>query len=214
MLSTVAPLNKQIRILIADDHPIVREGLVAILEDQPDMTIVAQANDGQEAIDLFLQHQPDVTLIDLRMPKVCGVEVITTIRAQFPAACIIMFTIYDSDEDIYQGLRAGARAYLLKDTPCEEIIEVIRTVMEGQRYVPAIIGEKLAARTERPSLSNRELDVLSLIANGKNNKAISAALNITENTVKFHVNNVLLKLGVHDRTSAVVVALRQGIIKL
>ncbi len=214
MSLNVAPLTKQIRILIADDHPIVREGLVAILEDQPDMTIVAQANDGQEAIDLFEQHHPDITLLDLRMPKVCGVEVITTIRTQFPAACIIMLTIYDTDEDIYQGLRAGARAYLLKDTPCEEIIEVIRTVMEGQRYVPAAIGEKLAARTERPTLSNRERDVLSLMANGKNNKGISAALNITENTVKFHVNNVLLKLGVHDRTSAVVVALRQGIIKL
>lgn len=214
MFSTVAPLTKQIRILVADDHPIVREGLVVILDDQPDMTIVGQANDGQEAIDLFRQHQPDITLLDLRMPKVSGVEAISAIRAESPEASIIMLTIYDTDEDIYQGLRAGARAYLLKDTPCSEIIEVIRTVWEGQRYVPREIGEKLAARTERPTLSERERDVLGLMASGKNNKAISATLCITENTVKFHVNNLLIKLGVRDRTSAVVVGLRRGIIKL
>jgi DNA-binding NarL/FixJ family response regulator len=125
-----------------------------------------------------------------------------------------MFSIYETDEDIYQGLRAGAKAYLLKDTPCGEILEVIRAVSEGQRYVPADIGTKLAARMERPTLSDREFEVLSLMAKGKNNKAIASELNITENTVKFHVTNVMIKLGASDRTHAVVNALQQGIIKL
>lgn len=207
-------LTKTIRILIADDHPIVSQGLVAILNDQPDMKVVAEATNGKEAIELFRLHQPDVTLLDLRMPQVGGVEAIATIRSEFPNAAIIMFSIYETDEDIYQGLRAGAKAYLLKDTPCPEILEVIRAVNDGQRYVPAGIGTKLAARMERPNLSDREFEVLKLMAQGKNNKAISSELLITENTVKFHVTNVLLKLGASDRTHAVVNALQQGLIKL
>jgi DNA-binding NarL/FixJ family response regulator len=205
---------KTIRILVADDHPIVRQGLVAILNDQPDMSVVAEGSNGQQAIEQFRIHQPDVTLLDLQMPEVGGVEAISTIRSEFPEAAIIMFSIYETDEDIYQGLRAGAKAYLLKDTPCPEILEVIRAVSEGQRYVPAGIGTKLAARMERPNLSDREYEVLSLMAKGKNNKAIAAELNITENTVKFHVTNVMIKLGASDRTHAVVNALQQGIIKL
>jgi two-component system, NarL family, response regulator len=203
-----------IRILVADDHPIVRQGLVAILNDPPDMSVVAEASNGQQAIEQFRVHQPDVTLLDLQMPEVGGVAAIAAIRAEFPNAAIIMFSIYETDEDIYQGLRAGAKAYLLKDTPCQEILEIIRAVSGGQRYVPAGIGTKLAARMERPNLSDREYEVLSLIAKGKNNKAIAAELNITENTVKFHVTNVMLKLGASDRTQAVVNALQQGIIKL
>lgn len=206
--------SKTIRLLVADDHPIVRQGLVAILNAQPDMSVIAEANNGREVIEQFRQHQPDVAILDLQMPDVGGVEAITTIRAEFPNAAIIMFSIYETDEDIYQGLRAGAKAYLLKDTPCAEILEVIRAVSEGQRYVPADIGTKLAARMERPDLSDREFEVLSLMAKGKNNKAIAAELNITENTVKFHVANVMIKLGASDRTHAVVNALRQGIIKL
>jgi DNA-binding NarL/FixJ family response regulator len=206
--------TKTIRILVADDHPIVRQGLVAILNDQPDMSVVAEVSNGQQAIEQFRIHQPDVTLLDLQMPEVGGVEAITTIRAEFPDAAIIMFSIYETDEDIYQGLRVGAKAYLLKDTPCQEILEVIRAVSEGQRYVPPGIGTKLAARMERPNLSDREYEVLSLMAKGKNNKAIAAELNITENTVKFHVTNVMIKLGASDRTHAVVNALQQGIIKL
>jgi len=206
--------TKTIKILIADDHPIVSQGLVAILNDQPDMQVVAQAMNGREAIEQFRILQPDVTLLDLRMPEVGGVEAITTIRAEFPDAAIIMFSIYETDEDIYQGLRAGAKAYLLKDTPCQEILEVIRAVNDGQRYVPAEIGTKLAARMERPNLSDREFEVLGLMARGKNNKAIAADLGITENTVKFHVTNVMIKLGASDRTHAVVNALQQGLIKL
>lgn len=206
--------SKTIRLLVADDHPVVRQGLVAILNAQPDMSVIAEANNGREVIEQFRLHQPDVAILDLQMPEVGGVEAITTIRAEFPNAAIIMFSIYETDEDIYQGLRAGAKAYLLKDTPCAEILEVIRAVSEGQRYIPADIGTKLAARMERPDLSDREFEVLSLMAKGKNNKAIASELNITENTVKFHVTNVMIKLGAGDRTHAVVNALRQGIIKL
>jgi DNA-binding NarL/FixJ family response regulator len=206
--------TKTIRILIADDHPIVRQGLVAILNDQSDMSVVAEVDNGQQAIEQFRVHRPDVTILDLQMPEMSGVEAITTIRTEFPDACIIMFSIYETDEDIYQGLRAGAKAYLLKDTPCLEILEVIRAVSEGQRYVPAEIGTKLAARIERPSLSEREYEVLALMAQGKSNKAIASELKITENTVKFHVTNLMIKLGASDRTHAVVNALKQGIIKL
>ena len=214
MSSQLTHSEKIIQIVIADDHPIVRQGLVAILQDQPDMNVVAEADNGQQAIEQFRQHQPDIAILDLQMPKVGGVEAITTIRAEFPQACIIMLTIYDTDEDIYQGLRAGAKAYLLKDTPCREILEVIRVVCEGQRYVPAGIGNKLAARMDWPELSEREREVLALMAQGKNNKALSSELGITEHTIKFHVTNVMTKLGVRDRTQAVITALQRGIVKL
>jgi len=206
--------TRTIRILVADDHPIVSQGLVAILNDQPDMSVVAEACNGRQAIEQFRIHQPDVAILDLQMPEVSGVEAIAAIRAEFPHAAIIMFSIYETDEDIYQGMRAGAKAYLLKDTPCLEILEVIRAVSEGQRYVPTEIGTKLAARMERPTLSDREFQVLSLMAKGKGNKAIASDLTITENTVKFHITNVMIKLGASDRTHAVVNALQQGIIKL
>jgi two-component system, NarL family, response regulator len=206
--------SKTIRILVADDHPIVRQGLVAILNDQPDMSVVAEVDNGQQAIAQFRSCPPDVAIIDLQMPQVGGVEAIQTIRAEFPDAAIIMFSIYETDEDIYQGLRAGAKAYLLKDTPCQEILEVIRAVSDGQRYVSAEIGTKLAARMDRPNLSDREQQVLALMAKGSSNKAIATTLFITENTVKFHVTNVMIKLGASDRTHAVMNALQQGIIKL
>ena len=202
------------RILVADDHPIVRQGLVAILQDQADMDVIAEADNGRQAIDLFRKHQPDITIIDLQMPEISGVEAIEAIRTEFPKACIIMLTIYDTDEDIYQGLRAGAKAYLLKDTPCREILEVIRLVGSGQRYVPANVGNKLAAHMERPDLSDREREVVELMTQGKSNKAIAKALDVSENTVKYHVTNLMAKLGVRDRTHAVVVALKQGIVKL
>jgi two-component system, NarL family, response regulator len=178
------------------------------------MSVVAEVDNGEQAIAQFRHCQPDVAIVDLQMPQVGGVEAIKTIRAEFPEAAVIMFSIYETDEDIYQGLRAGAKAYLLKDTPCQEILEVIRAVSDGQRYVPAEIGTKLAARMDRPNLSDREQAVLALMAKGNSNKAIATALSITENTVKFHVTNVMIKLGASDRTHAVVNALQQGIIKL
>jgi two-component system, NarL family, response regulator len=217
MESSLMPPNetaRSIRVLVVDDHPIVRQGLVSILEDEPDMEIVGQASDGNEAIAQFRLHQPDVVLLDLRMPQLGGVEVITAVRAEAPDANIIMLTIYDTDEAIYQGLRAGARAYLLKDTPCEEILEVIRAVYEGRRYISTMVGEKLAARMDKPILSDRERQVIDQMAKGKNNREIGAELNITEHTVRFHVNNVLSKLGANDRAHAIVLALRQGIVQL
>jgi two-component system, NarL family, response regulator len=153
-------------------------------------------------------------LLDIRMPYVGGVEVITTVRAESPEANIVMLTIYDTDEAIYQRLRAGARAYLLKDTPCDEILEVIRSVHEGHRCISAKIGEILAARMDKTDLSDREQQVMELMATGKNNREISSFLNITEHTVRFHINNILIKLGASDRVHAIVTALRQGIVQL
>jgi two-component system, NarL family, response regulator len=204
---------KQIRLLLADDHPIVRRGLVAILNDEPDMQVVADVDSGREAIEQYRLLQPDIAMLDLQMPDIGGVEAIKMIRSEFPNACIIMFTIYNTDEDIYRGLKAGAKAYLLKDTPLQVILEVIRTVCEGQRHIPVELYNKLAARLEQPDLTPREAEVLHLMASGNNNRAIALALTISENTVKAHVNSLLAKLGVNDRTHAVVTALRRGIIR-
>jgi DNA-binding NarL/FixJ family response regulator len=206
--------NQPIRILLADDHPIVRDGLAAILDAETDMSVIGQASNGCEAVELFRLHQPDVAIVDLHMPQMSGVEAISAIRAEFPNACIIMFTVYDGDECIYQGLRAGAKSYLLKNTPSDEILEIIRTVATGEKHIPAQVGKKLAERMELPQLSDREREVLQLMSTGKTNKAISAAMGVTESTVKFHVNNILTKLGVSDRTHAVITALKRGIISL
>lgn len=203
-----------IRILLADDHPVVREGLALILDNEDDMTVASQASNGHEAVELFRQQQPDVALLDLRMPKLNGVETITAIRAEFPDAHIILLTTYDGDEDIYQGLRAGAKAYLLKDTPCEEILESIRAVHTGQQRIPSPVGVKLVERMGIPELSEREREVLQLMSAGSSNQEIGTVLCITESTVKFHINNILSKLRVQDRTQAVVTALRRGITHL
>ncbi|MBD2256035.1 response regulator transcription factor [Pseudanabaena sp. FACHB-2040] len=213
-MSAALSSSSSIRLLLADDHPVVRQGLALILDSEEDMAVVAQASNGQEAADLFRQHQPDVALLDLRMPLLNGVEATAAIRAEFPTACIILLTTYDGDEDIYQGLRAGAKSYLLKDTPCEEIIEAIRQVCQGRRHLSPHVGEKLAERMELPQLSGREREVLQLIAKGRNNLEIGQALNIAESTVKTHVNSILGKLRVSDRTQAAILALRRGLAKL
>lgn len=213
MIVSSSSLTRPIRLLIADDHPVVRRGLTAVLDDQEDMEVVAEVGNGRDAIAQFRQHQPDVAIMDLRMPEVKGVDAIAAIRGEFPHACIIMLTIYDTDEDIYQGLRAGARAYLLKDTPLEEIMEVIRAVCEGKRYIPNPISEKYITHAERPQLSDRERQVLELMASGKNNRAMSEALGITEHTIRFHVANLIDKLEAGDRTEAVVIAMRRGLIQ-
>lgn len=207
-------LNKPIRILLADDHPVVRQGLALILDNEADMTVVEQANNGQEAVALFNQLQPDVALLDLRMPVMSGVEAIAAIRAKFPAACIILLTTYDGDEQIYQGLRAGAKAYLLKDMSCHELLTAIRKVGGGQKHISSQVGAKLVERMTLPEISERERQVLQLIVSGKSNQEISTALSITESTLKFHINNILKKLGVSDRTQAVIVALRRGLASL
>jgi len=203
-----------IRVLISDDHPFMREGLAAVIDYKSDMTVVGQACNGYEAIALFRQQQPDITLMDLRMPKLSGVEAIETICAEFNHARIVVLTTYDRDEDIYRGLRAGAKGYVLKDAEPDELLHAIRVVHKGQQYIPSAVGAKLAERIGNPELSDRELEVLRLMATGKSNLEISTELSIAEGTVKFHMKNILSKLGVSDRTQAMIVALKRGIITL
>jgi DNA-binding NarL/FixJ family response regulator len=203
-----------IRVMVADDHPVVAQGLVALLECEADITVVGQAYDGCQAVELFHQHQPDVTLMDLRMPQMDGVAAITAICTLVDDARIIVLTTYDSDEDIYRGLRAGAKGYLLKDAEPDELLVAIRTVHSGKKYIPPDIGAKLAERMSNPQLSDRELEVVRLMVGGNSTQEISTALSIAESTVKFHVNNILSKLGVSDRTQAIVVALKRGIVSI
>jgi len=203
-----------IRIMITDDHPVVREGFAAMIETEPDMAVVGQARSGEEALDLFRRVRPDVTLMDLRMPGMGGVDAIQAIRREFPASRLIVLTTYDGDEDIYRALEAGAQAYLLKDMLCDEILAAIRAVHAGQRRIPAAVGTRLAERMAGMNLSEREQQVLEFVAAGKSNKAIAAELQITEATVKGHMTNILGKLGVTDRTQAVITAIRRGLVHL
>ncbi|MDF5715794.1 MAG: response regulator transcription factor [Rhizonema sp. NSF051] len=206
--------STNIRVLIVDDHSIIRQGLATIINRDPEMTVIAQAEDGQQAINLFREYQPDVTLMDLRMPQMAGVEAISTICAEFKSARIIVLTTYNSDEDIYRGLHAGAQGYLLKDAKPNELLTAIRTVHRGQKYIPLEVGAKLVQRMSNPELSERELEVLRSMAQGMSNSDIATALSIGESTVKSHVNRILSKLGVNDRTQAVIVAVKRGIVSL
>jgi two-component system NarL family response regulator len=203
-----------IRVLIVDDHTIVQEGIAAIINEEDDMTVIGQAKNGIEAIALFRPLQPDITLMDLRMPEMGGVEAITALCAEFKTARIIVLTTYDGDEDIYRGLRAGAKGYLLKDSKPSELRTAIRTVHSGQQYIPSHVGAKLVQRMSNPELTDRELEVLQLIAQGMSNLEIGAALTITESTVKSNVNRILSKLGAKDRTQATIIALKRGIASL
>ncbi|HSF74690.1 MAG TPA: response regulator transcription factor [Microcoleus sp.] len=206
--------SSTIRVLIVDDHSIVRQGLATIINRDPEMTVIAQAEDGQQAIAYFSEHQPDVTLMDLRMPQMGGVEAITAICTQFKPARIMVLTTYDGDEDIYRGLQAGAKGYLLKDTKPNELLNAIRMVHRGQQYIPPEVGAKLVQRMSNPELSDRELEVLGLMGQGMSNLEIATALTIGESTVKSHVNRILSKLGVSDRTQAVIIAVKRGIVSL
>lgn len=203
-----------IRILIAEDHIMVRDGLASILNAEPDLTVVAEAENGQEAIAYYSQHQPDITLMDLRMPQLDGVGAIAQIREQYPNARIIILTTYDGDEDIYRGLQAGAMGYLLKDVPADELITAIHAVNEGRKYVLPQVAMKLTQRLNSSTLTDREAAVLQRLAQGRSNQAISNDLAITEGTVKFHVNNILHKLGVSDRTQAVIMGIKRGLVHL
>jgi len=206
--------SDMIRVLIADDHPIVREGLASLVTQQSDMTLVGEAGNGQEAVALFLQHTPDIMLMDLRMPIMDGKAALTAIRVAHPDARIILLTSFEGEDDIYQALRAGAKAYLLKDAPRETLLTAIRTVYQGQSYLPPEITTKLMERVNTPELTTREVEVLRLIATGHSNQEIGNLLFITEGTVKAHVNSILNKLGVRDRTQAALLALKRGIIKV
>jgi DNA-binding NarL/FixJ family response regulator len=204
----------KIKLLVVDDHNIVRSGLTALINSEPDLTVIAEATNGQQAIDLFKQHRPDVALMDLRMPVVSGVDAIIAIRKEFPTARIIVLTTYDGDEDIYRALQAGASGYLLKGMLAEELLEAIRAIHAGLRRIPAAVAERLAVRMGGPGLTPRELDVLEQIVRGNSNKEIAAALRISEATVKTHINNLLSKLGASDRTQAATMAIQRGIIHM
>ena len=203
-----------IRVLIADDHPVVRSGLAMIIQYANGIETIAEACTGIEAIEQFRLHQPDVVLMDLKMPEMGGVEAITAILQEYPKAAIIVLTTYDGDEDIYRGLQAGAKGYLLKSVSHEELLDAIQKVHAGRKYIPVEVGIRLAERMSSPQLTERERQVLKLICKGKTNQAIAEVLHISEGTVKFHINGILRKLDVSDRTQAVLVSLKRGIVDL
>ena len=205
---------RSIRILVAEDHEIVRDGICAIINQQEDMTVIAEAENGERAVQLYQKHQPDVVLMDLRMPVLEGVDAIAKIKSEFELAKIIVLTTYDTDEDIYRGLQAGAKGYLLKDISAEILATAIRTVNRGKKYVPSEVAMKLAERITTTELTNREMEVLRLLTKGNSNYEIGSILKITEGTVKFHVNNILSKLSVGDRTQAVITGLKRGLTRL
>ena len=203
--------TRAIRILTVDDHPLLREGIAAVLEGQPDMVLIGQAINGREAIESYRRHRPDVTLMDLRMPDMSGIEAITAIRAEFPNARIIVLTTYAGDVQAAGALKAGASGYLLKNLVRSELLETIRLVHAGKRRVPAEIATEIAEHVADDALTEREIQVLRRVAAGKSNKVIAAELDISEGTVKTHMKSILPKLDASDRTHAVMIALKRGI---
>lgn len=203
---------KRTRIMIVEDHFVVRVGLAAIINSQPDMITVAEAGNGRQAVELYEQHKPDVTLMDLRIPGLNGIEAITTIIEKSPRARIIVLSTYGGDEDIFRALQAGARAYLLKDVKGQDLLATIRAVHAGQRPLTPEIASRLAERIHRTELSPRELEILKLIAKGRANKEIATSLAISEGTVRVHASNIFAKLGCNDRAQAVAEAFQHGII--
>ena len=209
-----AETRPRIRLLIADDHALILEGLAAAIARQSDMTVVATAADGREAVSLWKEHRPDVSLLDLRMPTLGGVGATREIRDRDVAARVIVHTTFDTDEDIYQAVRAGAKAYLLKDAPLEELLTCIRNVHAGSTCIPPALAAKLASRMSGEAMTAREIDVLKLLARGRSNKEIGSDLFVSETTVKSHVRNIFTKLNVLSRTEAIAAASRRGLIRL
>lgn len=203
---------KSIRILSVEDHPVVREGLRTIVSSQPDMIMVAQAGTAEQALQEFRRHRPDVTLMDLRLPGTNGTDALIAIRGEFPDARIIMLSMSDGDGEIQRALRSGAAGYLLKSMPNEQILSVIRAVHSGRKHVPAEVAARLAEHLGEETLTPRELDVLRLIRDGHRNKQIADDLGIAETTVNFHIKNLVDKLGANDRTHAVTIAIRRGLL--
>lgn len=213
-MATTGDTTRKIRVVLADDHPVVRNGLAAIVDQQTDMEVVGEAGDGDEAITLFTRLQPDVMVLDLRMPKRDGVAVVQQVMELNPKARLLIMTTYDGDEDIFRCLTQGAKGYLLKDAPRQEILSAIRAVSEDRPYTSSSIAAKALQRMAKPSLTQRELDVLQLVALGRSNKDIARRLNITEGTAKTHVKSILTKLDAISRTEAVGVAHKRGMIHL
>ena len=206
--------SKPIRILAADDHALLRQGIASLIGLESDMEIVAEAATGREAVEKFKAHRPDITLMDLQMPEMSGIEAILAIRSEFPKACIIVLTTYAGDVQVMRALKAGARGYVLKGRVHKELLETIRAVHAGQKRLPPEVAAVLAEHAGEEELSARELNVLRLIAAGNANKEIAAQLSVTEETVKSHVTSILSKLGANDRTHAVTLALKRGIIEI
>ena len=213
VVSAKSAASAPIRVLIVDDHSVVRRGLAAIIDMEEDAIVVGQAGDGAEAIDLWRKLHPDVVLMDLRMPGVDGVEAIRRIRSEDPEAGIIVLTTFDHDEDIYAGLRAGAKAYLLKDVEPEELFRCIRAVHAGEAYLQPKVAAKLAQRVQEEPLTEREEQTLKLLAEGKSNRAIGEVLHISESTVKSHMKRLFVKLDVTSRSEAISLAARRGLVK-
>lgn len=211
--SMIKPEEK-IRVLIADDHVTVLEGLAAIIGRQSDMIVVAEASNGHEAVEMWRVHMPHVTLLDLRMPVMDGVGVIEAVRRENPSALVIVLTTFDTDNEIYRAIKAGARAYLSKDTRREELLDCIRRVYNGETCIPPALAAKLATAMSNETLTGRETDVLSLLAKGKSNKEIGANLYISETTVKSHLRNIFTKLNVLSRTEAIATASKRGLVQL
>jgi DNA-binding NarL/FixJ family response regulator len=206
--------DARIRVLVADDHPVVRAGLAAVLGQQADLYLVAEAENGERAVAFYREHRPDVCLMDLRMPVMDGVEAIGTITAEFPEARILALTTYEGDADIRRALEAGARGYLLKDMLLTDVIHAVRAVHRGERVIPNVVAARLAEFPERSDLTDRELEVLHLVAKGLSNKDVARVIGRTDETVKIHLKNVFTKLDVADRTEAVTVAISRGLIHL
>jgi len=204
----------RIRVLVVEDHPITRIGIAAIIEATPDMTVVAQAGSGEEAVELYEKHLPDITLMDLRLPGMSGVEAIRSVVSRHKSARFVVLTTYEGDEDIHQALQAGARSYIVKGMPHEALVDALRRVYEGGQFLPPPVSHALFSRIPNSDLRPREREVLSLIVRGRSNKEIATELGITESTVKCHVSVILMRLNVTDRTQAVVTALRRGLAHL
>ena len=206
--------ENKIRLLVADDHALIRMGLVSLVNTESDITVVAEAADGQQAVDLFAKHNPDLVLMDLRMPVKNGIEATIEIKKRFPSARVLMLTTFDGDEDIHQALQAGAQGYVLKGSTGENLIPALRALAAGDRWIPSEVAKRLASRRTYEELTPREVEVLQQLAKGLANKEIADVLNITENTTKGHLKNIIGKLRVADRTEAVTAAIQRGIIHL
>lgn len=204
----------QIRILCVDDHPLMREGIAAIIRNEPDMVLVAEASNGREAIQGYREHRPDIALMDLRLPDISGIDAVIAIRTEYPSAKVIMLTTFEGDSEIQRALEAGAQGYMLKSMPRKQLVEMIRRVHAGRKHIPPEVAAHLAEHLGEETLSKREVEVLDKVAGGNRNSDIAALLFISEETVKGHIKHIMEKLGASDRTEAVAIGVRRGIIQL